>query len=148
MDYRAAKKAGQVSSLTLIGASTEAGRLIAAGRARMEGGKVVDDRVAAELSEAFDREGFREFALQRSPNEPIPGAMQCVWIDRGNGHETLFFTAGARQNPKTEKLPDVFDTLKKTIWYVHQRTPGSMVVVGEGWSGDDMFRKGDEGRGR
>ncbi len=148
MDYRPAKKANQVNSLTLVGASTEAGRLIASGRARMDGGKVVDDRTAADLVEAFESEGFSRFALRRSPNEPIPGAIASVWLDRGNGPETLFFTAGARQNPKTEALPDVYDHLKKLVFTVHQATPGSMVVTGEGWSGDDMFRRNAEGRGR
>lgn len=148
MEYRGAKKAGQVTSLTLIGASTEAGRLITAGRARMDGGKVVDDRTAGLLAQSFDEEGFGRFAVKCSPNEPVPGAMQCVWMDRGNGFESLFFLPGQRQNAATRDLPDVFDHLKKLVFSVHQATPGSMVVTGEGWSGDSMLNQkpGDGGR--
>jgi hypothetical protein len=138
MDYRPAKKVGQVQTLTLLGASTEEGRLIQKGRARMEGGKVVDDETASLLERSFQEAGFDRYAVKRSPKEPTAGALQVVWIDRGNGFESLYLVPGARQNPDTRGLPDVFDALKKLIFSVHQASPGSMVLTGEGWSGDTL----------
>ncbi len=141
MDYRPPKKAGQVQTLTLLSQGTEEGRLIQRGRARMEGGKVVDDRTAAELLRSFEDSGFDRFALKRHPNDQAPGALQVVWIDRGNGFECLYLMPGARQNPETRDSPDVFDGLKKVIFVAHQMTPGSMVITGEGWSGDSMMNQ-------
>jgi hypothetical protein len=147
ISFKAPTKRGQVTNLTLCGASSEEGKLISRG-ARMDGGKVVDDRTADNLSLAYTEAGFERFAVKRRPTEPPAGALGAVWIERGNGFETLFLMPGARQNPATEDLPDVYDGLKKLILSVHMSTPGSMVVTGEGWSGDDMLRQRPGSGGR
>ena len=141
VSYKPPTKRGQVTTLTLCGASTDEGKLISQGRARMDGGKVVDDATAQNLSASFTEAGFERFATRRRPTEPPSGALAAVWIDRGAGVETLFLMPGARQNPATRDLPDVYDGLKKLILSVHMSTPGSMVVTGEGWSGDDMLHQ-------
>ena len=147
-DYRPAKNTGQVTSLTLLSQGTEEGKLISRGRARMEGGKVVDDGTAADLLEAVSRSGFDRYAVKRSPEEPVPGALEGVWIDRGNGFESLFLMRGQRQNSETREIPDVFDALKKLVLTIHQRSPGSMVITGEGWSGDSMMNQKAGGKDR
>ena len=55
---------------------------------------------------------------------------------------------GQRQNPDTRELPDVFDALKKLVLTIHQRSPGSMVITGEGWSGDSMMNQKAGGKNR
>lgn len=146
--FKPPTKAGQVTTLTLCGASSEEGKLITLGKARMEGGKVVDDRTAENISASFTEAGFERFSVKRRPTEPPNGALAAVWIDRGSGLESLFLMPGARQNPATKDLPDVYDGLKKLILSIHMSTPGSMVVTGEGWSGDDMLHQKPGSGGR
>jgi hypothetical protein len=148
MDLRPATKPGQVSSLTLLSGNTPEGRLIQRGRAQMPGGKVIDDGTASDLLAAFANSGFDRFAVRANPTQGPAAAMAVVWIDRGSGYESLFFLPGARRNPETADLPDVYDGLKKLILGIHQATPGSAVTTGQGWSGDDLLKQkpGDPGR--
>ena len=146
--FKPPTKAGQITTLTLCGASTEEGKQIALGLARMDGGKVVDDVTAENISASFTEAGFERFSVKRRPTEPPGGALAAVWIDRGSGLETLFLMPGARQNPATRDLPDVYDGLKKLILSIHMSTPGSVVVTGEGWSGDDMLHQKPGSGGR
>jgi hypothetical protein len=141
ISFKPATKAGQVTTLSLLGESTEEGRLLQQGKVRVDGGKVVDARTAQNLADAFKEAGFDRFAIKRRPLPAPAGAIAAVWLDRGAGVETLFLMPGARQNSATEDLPDVYDGLKKLILSVHMTTPGSVVVTGEGWSGDDMMRQ-------
>lgn len=117
------------------------GKLIASGKARMEGGKVVSDGTAADLAATFDRAGFGRFAVKVNPREGPAGALGVVWISRGDGYESLFLLPGARQNSATADLPDVYQALKLLIFQVHQTTPGSMVTTGDGWSGEDLLKQ-------
>ena len=137
IDPRSGGKSRQIS-LTLISASSQEGRLISTGRARMDGGKVVDDKTAGDILQAFDKAGFDRFAVMAKPEDAPSSTLGVIWIDRGRGIESLFFLPGARQDPRTADLPDVYDSLKKFILYIHQSSPGSMVTAGEGWSGDQM----------
>ena len=130
-----------MTTLSLLGDSTEEGKLLQQGKVRVDGGKVVDVKTAKNLADAFQQAGFDRFAIKRRPLPAPAGAIAAVWLDRGEGVETLFLMPGARQNPATEDLPDVYDGLKKLILSVHMTTPGSVVVTGEGWSGDDIMRQ-------
>jgi len=148
LTFKPPTKAGQVTTLTLVGENTEEGKLLSRGRVRLDGGKVVDEKTAANLADAFRQAGFDRFCVKRRPLPAPAGALAAVWIDRGQGVETLFLMPGARQNPATEDLPDVYDGLKKLILSVHITTPGSVVLTGEGWSGDDMLRQKPGSGGR
>ncbi len=139
MQFKSPTKTGQMTSLTLISESSKEGQLIAKGRARMDGGKVISDRDALALAASFDQEGFGRFAVKVNPNEAPTGALGAVWIDRGNGYESIFLLPGQRQNPATRDIPDVYFHLKGLILSVHQTTPGSSVRVGEGWSGEELL---------
>ncbi len=134
------EKRGQIMTLSLLSESSKEGKLMAKGYS-MEGGKVVSDRDAAGLKAAFEEAGFDRFAVRASPSEGPQGALGAVWIDRGQGIESLFLVPGARQNPETKDLPDVYDGLKKLILTVHQATPGSSVRVGKGWSGEELLNQ-------
>ncbi|NUN51466.1 MAG: hypothetical protein HUU06_01590 [Planctomycetaceae bacterium] len=144
MDLREGSRSGRLTTLTLVSENRQEGKLIQSGRARMDGGKVVDAETAAQIAASFDEAGFDRFCLSSRPTEGPSGALGVVWIDRGRGVESLFLLPGARQDPRTRDLPDVYDALKKLILYVHQSSPGSMVVTGEGWSGDDMMNQKPE----
>jgi hypothetical protein len=148
MDYRAAKKAGQVLSLTLVSENSKEGKLLASGRARMEGGKVVSDRDAAIVMAAFEEQGFQRFALKVNPNEAPAGALQSVWMRKDGEFETLYLMPGAVQNPETKDLPRTFQALKELIRQVHLSSPGSSVSTGDGWSGDDLLNQKVDGRPR
>ena len=148
MSYRAAKKDRQITALTLLSESSPEGKLLASGRGVLDGGKVVDDGTAADLLLSFERAGFNRFALRVHPGEAPVGAIGSVWINRGNGPETLFLTPGARGNPETYDLPDVYDGLKKLIFLVHQRTPGSVATSGAGFAGDDLMNQHPGKKGR
>jgi hypothetical protein len=141
MDPRGVREAGQVASLTLLGESTPEGKKVKSGKAVMPGGKVIDDATAAQLAAAFDEAGFDRFAVGANPNDAPTGALGVVWISRGNGYESLFFMPGDRRDAATKDRPDVYDALKKLIWTIHLRTPGSMVKVSTGWSGDDLMNQ-------
>ena len=88
------------------------------------------------------------FSRSAAPQDGPSGALGVVWIDRGDGPESLYLMPGARQVEETRDLPDVYDALKKLILTVHQATPGSMVTTGQDWSGDDLMkqRPGEPGR--
>ena len=148
MDLRDGTYRKGMMSLTLLGESSEEGSLIASGRAHMPGGKVIDDPSAARLVEAFQRGGFDRFALRVHPTEGPGNSLGVVWMDAGDGtgFRSLFLVPGARRDPRTKDLPDVYDDLKKLILSIHQITPGSMVVTGEGWSGDSMMNQKPGGR--
>ncbi|HEU4394267.1 MAG TPA: hypothetical protein VFS92_01800 [Planctomycetota bacterium] len=146
ISFKPTTKAGQVTTLSLLGDTTEEGKLLQNGKVRVDGGKVVDAKTADNIALAFKEAGFDRFAIKRRPLPAPAGAIAAVWIDRGQGVESLFLMPGARQNPATEELPDVYDALKKLVLSVHMTTPGSVVVTGEGWSGDDMLRQKPGGR--
>ena len=146
ISFKPTTKAGQVTTLSLLGDTTEEGRLLQQGKVRVDGGKVVDARTADNIALAFKEAGFDRFSIKRRPLPAPAGAIAAVWIDRGQGVESLFLMPGARQNPATEELPDVYDALKKLVLSIHMTTPGSVVVTGEGWSGDDMLRQKPGGR--
>lgn len=148
MNLKPATKKGQIMTLTLLAESSKEGKLIASGRARMDGGKVVSDEDAAVILAAFEKAGFDRFSVKAAPMEGPAGALGAVWIDRGQGFESLFLLPGARQNSETKDLPDVYDGLKKLILTVHQSTPGSSVKVGNGWSGEELLNQkpGDTSR--
>lgn len=146
ISFKPTTKPGQVTTLSLLGDTTEEGKLLQHGKVRVDGGKVVDARTADNIALAFKEAGFDRFSIKRRPLPAPAGAIAAVWIDRGQGVESLFLMPGARQNPATEELPDVYDALKKLVLSVHMTTPGSVVVTGEGWSGDDMLRQKPGGR--
>jgi hypothetical protein len=148
MDYRPPKKRGQIQTLTLVSESTREGKLLRKGGVSMPGGKVVDDLTAAELIQSCIEGGFERFAVPCNPNAPMAGAMQSVWLDRGNGFECLFLHPGAIQNPETKDLPKVFEALKALVFTAHQVTPGSSVTTGQGWSGEDLMNQRPGGGGR
>ena len=148
MDLKRASKAGQMQSLTLVGESTREGRLIASGRAQMPGGKVVSDSTAREMAVAFDQYGFGRFAVGVHPESGPSGALGVVWMDTGDGRgiRSLFLLPGSLNDSRTRDLPKTYEQLKALVLSVHQMTPGSMVVTGEGWSGDDMMNQRPGGR--
>lgn len=146
--FRAQKKRDQLMSQTLVGESTREGKLIASGRGRMDGGKAIDDGRMTDLVDAFDHTDFARYAVMADPNTPPAGALGVVWLDRGNGFESLFLMPGAVNDPSTAGVPKTYEALKALIFTIHQRTPGSMVLTGEGWSGDDMLKQRPGGTGR
>jgi len=148
MGFKAAVKDRQITSLTLVSESSREGKLLAAGRAVMEGGKVVDDGTAADILLCYERSGFDRFALRVNPNEAPIGALGAVWINRGNGIETLFLVPGARNNAETYDLPDVYASLKELIFRIHQKTPGSVATSGAGFAGDDLMNQHPGQKGR
>jgi hypothetical protein len=141
MSFKSATRDKQVTSLTLVSASSREGKLISAGRAQMAGGKVISDEDAASLLLSFERQGFDRYALRSNPNEAPQAAMGAIWINRGNGVETIFLMPNALANPETEGLPKVYEGLKALILYVHQTTPGSVATSGQGVAGDDLVNQ-------
>ncbi len=145
-DPRSAARTGRLIALTLVNETTEKGRKMTSGLGTMDGGKVVDAATAAAIADSFREAGFDRFCLRALPTEGPSGALGVVWIDRGNGVESLFLMPGAVQNPETKDLPHVYQAIKLLIFKVHQATPGSMVTSGEGWSGDDIMNQKPERR--
>jgi hypothetical protein len=95
MDLKNQGRPGILTALTLVSASSKEGKLISSGRAQMQGGKVITDQYAARLVEAFERQGFWRFARKVGPMDGPQGALRVVWIDRGEGPESLFLFPGA-----------------------------------------------------
>ncbi len=148
MDLRSTKQAGSLESLTLVSKSSPEGRKMAAGRATMLGGKVIADKMARDLVDAFREGGFSRYSVKVHPRSAPTGAVGVVWLDDGNGIRSLFLTRGAVQNPATAQLPRTYGDLKKLILAIHQATPGAAVSTGTGWSGDSMFRQDPSKRDR